>query len=788
MEDLVQNKNSNNKSFDFKKTINLYTKHWKWFLISCIVFLSLAYLKNRYTVPVYSATAKIMLSDDKGSGKELLNDLSVLSSSQDTQVEDEIQVIKSRESFKAIIKKLRLNVQYFKLGRLNDSELYKSSPIEVAFSEPDSIINNVNATLHLKITSQTEFEFSIGDQIEPKVYAFGESIATPFGDIKILANQSKIEKIVGSSIRIEIKSVEDLSKYLKSNISIFPSDRNASKVLDIYLEDRNVNKAIDIINELINQYNLSAERLNKNRALNTANFIHERVNNIAQDLISVEDSIVRFKASNKITDISSGSVNLSTSSISNEARLQELMTQLNMLNYVQKTLKNANMESLPSNLGDEGGLSALVLKYNELLERRSVLLKSAGENNSVVIEINQNLNSLKSNLLGTINSSIYTLNIQINSIQNQQSKINTKFSSIPRQESKLMSIERRQNIKEQLYLYLLQKREEAEISQTTSVPVSKTIDPAYSLGAIQTNGRIVYFGALFMGLMLPFMFIYVADLLDNKIHNKEDLENEISNISVLGEIPNVKGSEGKLIKFNDRSILSESFRIIRTNFEFLRRDKNVQKYKNVIFVTSTINGEGKSFVSLNAALTLANTGKKVLLIGADLRNPQIFSAISKDINEKRSKIGLSEYLSDYTIQLSDIINSHAINNVNIDMLLSGKIPPNPAELLMDERMKDLFDAVSETYDYVVVDTAPSMLVTDTLLMHEYAGHTIYVTRAGYTEKRILNFVNELHAKNKLNHMMLIINDVKESNFGYGARYGYYGTPEKKSFFKRKKKA
>ncbi|WP_067149371.1 GumC family protein [Pseudotamlana agarivorans] len=784
---LIQNSNNSHKSFDLRKTINNYTKRWVWFLLSCAILLSLAYLKKRYEVPIYSATAKIMLTDEKGSGKELLNDLSVLSSSGDSQVEDEIQVIKSRESIKAIIMKLGLNIQYFKEGRLNDSELYKNVPFEIVFSESDSIINNTDGIIYINILSNNKFEYKVYKGDEPTVHVFGDLINSPFGEIQILPIEGKTENIVGSPIRVEITSVERQAKYLKNSIGIFPSDGNTSKVLDIYLNDRNVSKAIDIINELINQYNLSAERINQKRALNTANFINERVNNIARDLSNVEDSIVRFKASNKMVDISSGSVNLSTSSLTNEARMQELKTQLNMLNYVKKTLQNASMESLPSNLGSDSALSGLVLKYNELLERRKILLKSAGENNSVVIELTQNINSLKSNLLGTINNSIHTLNIQINSIQNQQSEINSKFSSIPRQESRLMSIERRQYIKEQIYLYLLEKREEAEISQTTSLPISKTIDPAYSVGAINTNGRVLYFGALFMGLLIPFMFIYITDLLDTKIHNKEDLENEIKSMTVLGEVPHISNNSDKLITYNDRSILSESFRIIRTNFEFLKRDTKPSKYQNVIFVTSTINGEGKSFVSLNTALTLTNTGKKVLLVGTDLRNPQIFSAIKKDASDEREVTGLSEYLADYTIQLEDVISSREVNGIKLDILLSGQIPPNPAELLMDQRLETLFDTVSENYDYVVVDTAPSMLVTDTLLMHKYSGHTIYVTRAGYTEKRILNFASELHQSNKLNHMMLVVNDVKESNFGYGAKYGYYGAPEKKGFFKRKKK-
>jgi capsular exopolysaccharide synthesis family protein len=440
---------------------------------------------------------------------------------------------------------------------------------------------------------------------------------------------------------------------------------------------------------------------------------------------------------------------------------------------------------IPSNLGD-ASISALSTQYNGLLAQRENYLKSAGEKNSVVVELNQTLNNIRNNLKQNIDATSRTLNIQLMSLENQSQRVSSKIYSVPGQESRLRSIERKQGIKESIYLYLLQKREEAIISQTVTSSNVKIIDDAYSLGKVSPNGKMLYIGALFLGLFIPFSIIYVRDLLDTKIHNKEDLENEVKTITVLGEIPRVKTSEKSLIERNDRSILSESFRIIRTNLDYVRRGRHVEKYDNVVFVSSTINGEGKSFVAINMALTLATTNKKVLLIGADVRNPQIFSAIKHKVGKVVSKIGLTDYLVDTSVSLSDTINAYDINDIKLDILLSGKIPPNPAELLMSGRLKELFDSVSEQYDYVIVDTAPAMLVTDTLLISEYAGHTIYLTRAEYTEKRILNFAKELHAAKKLNGMMLLVNDVKQSNFGYGAKYGYYGAKEKKWFFTRKR--
>ncbi|KAB1071288.1 polysaccharide biosynthesis tyrosine autokinase [Tamlana haliotis] len=781
------NSKDDSNKFEFKKAALTYLKHWKWFLLSIIIFGAYAFYTAKNRVPLYSATAKIMLNDESSGGNPVLKDLSLMSNEENSMVNDEIQVIKSRKLLGSVAKKLNINVSYHVLGRVNAYELYKNNPIDINFLASDSIIQKTNSQFYIHIISDSNFEFKIFEEDVPKNYAFGESISTSFGEI-IITPKGNIKGALDSNIRVTITSIENIIAQLNGGVFLAQSGEG-SKIVDIFMSAPNVNKSIDIINTLVDEYNLATIKKNKERAEFTSNFIDDRVESLTSDLVSVDDSIVKFKVRNQITNISNKSGLLSTNSMSSQQELQTLRTKRNMLDYMLGLLDNDSYEMIPSNLGvGDASISALAIRYNELLERRRVLLKSAGENNSVVLELDQSLNAIKKNLIASVNNNIGTLTIQVNSIQGQLSSLNSKISYVPAQESKLISIQRRQSIKESLYLYLLQKREEAEISQTTTLPSAKIIDSAYSLGVVKNSNSVLYFGSMLFAFLLPFGVIYILNLMDTKIHNKEDLENQIRTMTVLGEVPRIKNNADKLITFNDRSILSESFRIIRTNFEFLNRDVKAEKYRNVIFVTSTINGEGKSFISLNTALTIANTGKKVLLIGSDLRNPQIFTAINTSKKEERSKIGLSEYLSDYDITLNEIIHTKEVNKVKLDMLLSGQIPPNPAELLMDPRLETLFDTVSEEYDYVVVDTAPSMLVTDTLLMHKYAGHTIYVTRAGYTEKRILNFAKELNEDKKLNHMMLIVNDVKESNFGYGAKYGYYGAPEKKGFFKRKKKA
>ncbi len=775
-------------SFNLKKTIMMYLKKWPWFILSCLVCLSVAFIKLRYTTPQYAATSKIMILDEKerNVGSSALNDLSVFSDKEDAKIEDEIQVIKSRNFLQNIIKRLDLNVQFFTKGRVYESELYKSSPVEINFIASDSVIHNTNFNFYIDILSSTTFNYRIHEDDAPQEKSFGEKIPSYFGGFILTPRVGDVERYVGhNGIRVKITPIIYLAESLKYRLYIFP-DGKSSKVLNITMEDPIREKAKNIINTLVDEYNKSTIIKKEERATKTANFIDNRVELIALDLVSADSSVVRFKTGNKVTDVASEAGQYLSSSVLNEQQLDVSRAQFRQLNFIEESLKGSEEYApLPSNLGmGDAAFGSLSSRYNEIIAKREELLKSAGSKNPTVLKLDQTLKGIKQNLNSSIQNSKKSLGIQIGGLESLSKRIDSKIFGVPGQTNKLRSIERERGTKENLYLYLLQKREEALISQTDFSSNIKVIDAAYSLGGpVSPNKKIMYIGALFIGLFIPFGFIYVKDLLDTKIHNKEDLESVIKNMTVLGEIPRVKEKGAKqLVERNDRSILSESFRIIRTNFDYIRRGRKVDKYDNVIFVTSTINGEGKSFFSTNMALTLANTDKRVLLIGADIRNPKILEGLKnkKDL----VKVGLTEYLVDKSVLVGEAINTYEINGNKIDVLLSGKVPPNPAELLMSDRMEPLFDKVSAQYDYVIVDTAPSMLVTDTLLFSQFAGHTIYLTRADYTEKRILNFAKELHAEKKLNGMMLVVNDVKQSNFGYGAKYGYYGAKKKKGFFRK----
>lgn len=779
------------ESFSLRDTIATYTRQWVWFAISCLICIALAFVYLRYTTPLYGAYAKIMLVDDKNSStpaSALLKDLELLSEAESKKVEDEIQVMKSRKLMENVVERLKLNIQFFTEGRVHDLEIFPSPPIKVNFIESDSIIKASKFAFNIKILSETSFEYSIDEKERSKKYYFGENIPTLLGDIVIIPAIKNIENNAGQTIKVMIHPVKKVAELYKERVSILPVEP-LSKVIVISLEDANKLKAQQIINTLIDEYNTNSIEQKNAESKATADFINERIDLIATDLANVDSNAERFKTGNRLTDITSeADIYLNTGS-DNEQELIRNSTDLSMVNYMNNYLKGQDsFEPIPSNIGlSDPSISNISAKYNDLILQRNQLLKSSNEQNPIIVNLDQQINGLRQSMQQSLSNLRSTLSIRVNNLKQQAARINSRISSVPGQARQLRDIERQQQIKESLYLYLLEKREEATISLTATSPNAKIIDAAYSPNdaPISPKKKVIFMAALVAGLAFPFSIIYLKQLLDNKVHNKEGLSKLFKNIPILGEIPKVKGKKkAMVIERNDRSILSESFRIVRTNLDYLMRsrNKNDDSNNNVIFITSTINGEGKTFISTNIALTLANSDKKVLLIGADIRNPRVHEYIETEPRD----IGLTDYLYDKRVSRKNIVESIDVEGNTIDIIYSGKTPPNPAELLMSDRLKELLEDTSHLYDFVIVDTAPCMLVTDTLLFSQYADHTVYVTRANYTDKKLLNFPAELFVDKKLNGMMFIVNDVKASNFGYGAKYGYGYYTEKKGKKKKRK--
>uniref|UniRef100_UPI003593F868 GumC family protein n=1 Tax=Pricia sp. TaxID=2268138 RepID=UPI003593F868 len=522
-----------------------------------------------------------------------------------------------------------------------------------------------------------------------------------------------------------------------------------------------------------------------------SNFINERIADISTDLSSVDQSAQDFKTEAGVSDIAAeANVNLNVG-VANQQELANARNQLNMASSMQDLVANQeSYEVLPTNIGlSDPTIAGTTERYNQLVQERQRLLKSSNEKNPVIVNLDQQIAGLKRSMQQSLNNSVSTLGMTVNSLSGQQARFNSKIYSSPAKERALRDITRQQQTTESLYLYLLQKREEAQISAASSSAKSKVVDLAYNVSKTPVSPKksLIYLASFILGLLLPFSIIYANDLLDNKIHNMHSLEKLVSDIPVLGELPKLTKKDNKFIIKEDRSVLAESLRIIRTNLDYIIKTKQLQKGRsNIVYVTSSVPGEGKTFLSTNLSMILSSTNKKVLLIGADIRNPKLYSFFTASDVDKMAKpsrnkdAGLTEYLYDNTLEVRDIVNPMLIHHNTIDVIYSGRIPPNPAELLMSSRMKELFENVAQSYDYVIVDTAPLMVVTDTLLISDYADLLIYVTRAGVTETKAVNFPIKLQEEGKIKGLSFVVNDVEASNLGYGGKYGYgYGKTQKK---------
>jgi capsular exopolysaccharide synthesis family protein len=516
---------------------------------------------------------------------------------------------------------------------------------------------------------------------------------------------------------------------------------------------------------------------------NTANFIQSRLEIITSELDSVETGKVEFKQENRLTDIAAeGQLFLENASDFNKKQL-EVETQIALVNTMQEYINNGNPDDLlPANLGvEKEGFADEINQFNRLVLERNKLLQSSTPKNPLVIGLEDQIAGLRANIKQSLSNVKNGLQIQRSRLNQQGAKIGGEISAIPAKEKQFRSISRQQEIKETLYLYLLQKREETAISLAVTTPKAKIVDNAYSSSEpVSPKKQIILLAALIIGLLIPFLVIYVQQLLDNKIRNRAFLERNGGDIPIVGEVPELSKKDNELVQVNDYSILAESFRILRTNLQYLVLNKQEETERGkVIFVTSTVKGEGKTFVSSNLAITMANSGAKVVLVGADIRNPQLQRYIDHDYDNK----GVVEYLVYPDTNVHDYLQP-SNNNANLTLMVSGTIPPNPAELWMQKRAGDLFTELSKEFEYVVVDTAPSMLVTDTLLINQYADITLYTLRAGYTEKKLLEFPIEQEKTKKLKHVAFVLNNVSMANFGYGNKYGYTYGQKKLTFWEK----
>lgn len=788
----MNNPNTDIKEKSLREILDQYTRYWAWFVLGVVISLSGMMIYLRYTTPLYLSKATVIIKDEKSGGvPDELQAFSELGGFFTrfgrSNLENELSIFNSKRIISNVVDELDLHIVYESVGTIKGFELYEYRPIVVQYmSFVDSLRLKPIPKLYFEILSDTEFKLENSPENLSDTYSFGDLVTLPFGDIIVFPEMEEPEKFnnfIGKKVSVSYTPIETVAHAYQNKL-IVQNDIKNSHVVNISLSSPVVQKAEDFINELINQYNKDAINDRNQVARKTADFIDSRLNIIAKELDSVEADKEMFKSRNRITNIEA-EAQLILENASEYNKLHSgLESQLElttaMIDYMKKTTNN---DLLPANIGLEGEeIGEAVSNYNQLILQRNKLLRSSTVKNPIILNINNQIEQLGTTILSSLENTSQGLRISIQDLNVQETKLNTKISQVPQKEKLYRGIERQQTIKEQLYLFLLQQREEASISLAVTAPKAKIVDMAYSSKVpVAPKRPLFYLGALLAGLLLPFMVIYISYLLNTFVTNRRDVERVIRDISIIGEIPKLKRGDEELVSRNDRSILAESFRILRTSLQYLfvRSDESLPA-KKTVFVTSTIKGEGKTFVAFNLALTIALTGKKVALVGADIRNPQLHRYLPEKFRKNK---GLTEFIINESLTLKDLV-AQSEHNENLSIILSGTVPPNPAELLMLNRTSSFFEELNEMFDYIIVDTAPSMLVTDTILINKFADITLYVIRAGFTDRRLLEFPKDAMEDGRLSDVALVLNSVDMSNFGYGNKYGYTYSEERPSLLKR----
>ena len=766
------------QDFDLKAEINKYAIHWKWFVLSVFICLFGAFLKLRYTVPYYNATTKILMKDTKKGGRlseaAAFSDLGINNGSRN--VDDEIEIMKSRTLSEAVVKKLNFNIAIITKGKVLDIELFDDAPIEVHFINQTTDFYEQNMKFDFSETASGTFTLASNQLVDTKKeFKYGQSVKTQYGDLIITKANDVKQNSVGD-LSIELSPLRNVAASYRGRLSIEPLTKG-SNVIVLNLMDPVSKKAELFLDCFVKTYNENAVSDKEFISKNTSVFVANRLELINKELEGVEQDVEKFKITNKLTDLEteSGLYVAGSNEFNNKAI--ELQVQLNVLNSVLEYVKKSTNENLlPANLFSDidGDASSLITSYNELVLDRNRMLKSATVSNPTVVKLDQQLASLKSTLLSSLAKTQSILKIQKKNIEENESLFNNKIKKVPSQERQFRVIERQQKVKEELYLYLLQKREETALALSSTEPNAKVIDAALSTGPVTTNPRIIYLGALVLALLIPIGIIFLIDFLDTKIKSRLDLEGK-TQIPFIGDVP-TSDDASTIMQAESRTSSAEALRIIRTNLEFML-SKVPEGIAKTIFLTSTFPKEGKTFVSVNLAATFALSGKKVLLVGMDIRNPRLDDYLS--LPER----GFTNYLSSKELVLEDlIIKQQGFEDFHV--LPAGVIPPNPAELLMSKKVDLFFETIKKQYDYIIVDTAPVSLVTDTLLIAKHADTFIYVARANFLEKRMLDIPNGLYKDQKLPNMCMLLNDT-DSTKGYGYGYGYGVKAEKTPWYKKR---
>ena len=801
MEENIKNNTLDNEQaqagkslFNFQTVYMTLILNWKWFVLSLIICLGLASIYLRYTIPIYQTYAKLLIKEENNSrGRNSLQyttNLGMVSNS--TGIDNEMEILKSSSIAIQAVKDLKLYTTYMSAGKVTNRLMYKTQPISV---DIDPIhLDILTHPISLTITREGKkyhvegTYYSTNPDAPGKAYAIDKSftalpaaIGTQAGILTFIPNSTTPMKD-GEKVLVRISPPKAVAIGYAAGLSIAQSSKSTS-IAVLTINDQSPERAIDYLKQLAICYNRQANEDKNEVAVRTEEFINGRLEKINTELGSTESQLESYKKANKMVELQMSANQALSNSDQYDQKLAEANTQIALLNSINDYMNQPSnkYETLPANIGisDQSAVS-LINKYNEIVLERNRLLRSASENSPTVTPLTSQLDDLSSSIRRAMAQAKRSMDIQRSAVASQYGKYNSMIQQTPEQEKTMKQIGRQLEVKAGLYLMLLQKREENSISLAATADKGKLIDDPTVVGKVAPQSSTIYRGALAAGLAIPSVIFFLLSFFRYKIEGHDDVA-RLTSLPIVADVAvasdTAKTKADIVVHENQNNQMEEIFRSMRTNVQFMLKEN-----EKVISFTSSISGEGKTFIAANLAVSFALLGKKVVLVGLDIRKPRLAELF--EIDDHRH--GITNLLTKNVVTAADIQAQMLPSGVNenLELLMAGPIPPNPAELLTRTSLDDIMDLLKRTYDYIIIDTAPVGLVTDTLQVGRVSNLTVYVCRADYTPKENFELINTLHAENKLPNICVVVNgiDLSKKKYGYYYGYGKYGRYAKYGYY------
>ena len=780
--------NEEKSSFDFAVIYTTLILNWKWFVLSLIICLGAAHIYLRYATPIYQAAAKLLIKEEqngrRGNSIQSSANLGIISNS--NGIDNEMEILKSRTLAQQAVYDLKLYTTYRHEGRIKDHLIYGEQEVNVDMDYEH--LKKLNAPMNFKITREGRNYHVVGSYFVPiddnsynpgpvtvdkVITALPATLGTRVGMVKFTQNGNYMLRD-GESLKVTMIAPEIAAGKYVGSLSVSPSTK-ATSIAQLVITDEIPQRAIDYLKQLAIVYNRQANEDKNQIAVRTEQFINQRLEKINAELGNTEGQLENYKKRNNMVQLSMNASTAFSNADSYAQKLNEANTQVALLDELTKYMNEPSNrhQPIPSNVGlNDASATSLINKYNEIALQRNQLLHSASESSPTVTPLTSQLDDLQASIKRAMSQARAGLNIQRNSIASQQGKYQGQISNTPEQERILTQIGRQQEVKSGLYLMLLQKREENSISLAATADKGKLIDNPVFAGKVTPKDSIILMIAFGLGLAIPALILFLLAFFRYKIEGHDDVA-KLTKLPIIADVAiasdRAKTKADIVVHENKNNLMEEIFRSLRTNLQFLMKE-----HDKVILMTSTTSGEGKTFIASNVAISFALLGKKVVLVGLDIRKPRLAELFEIDDHHH----GITNLLIKDNITWDDV-NKQIVNsgvNNNLDLLMAGPVPPNPGELVTRKSLEETMDILKEHYDYIVIDTAPIGLVTDTLALGRIANATVYVCRADYTQKSSFGLINGLAYEKKMPNMSIVLNgvDLSKKKYGYYYGYGKYG--------------